>query len=351
MKPLTDEGRQHGLRVACVGAGYFSQFHYEAWQRIDGAKPVAAMDRDLDKARATGVKAYDNLEEMLAAEQPDIVDIITPPPSHCEAISAAIALSPKVIICQKPFCETIEQARAAEAMASKAGVPLVVHENFRFQPWYRVIRSAIEAGEIGNPLQLTFRLRPGDGQGPDAYLDRQPYFQKMPRFLVHETLVHWIDTFRFLFGAPEAVFADLRKVNPVIAGEDAGYVLFRYADGRRAMIDGNRLLDHAAENTRCTMGEALVEGTDGTLRLCGDGSVWARTFGALEESLRLGRSTHDGFGGDCVYHLQRHVVDALQGSGTFENEARDYLQVIATEDAIYRSAELGAWVELGEAFS
>ena len=48
--------------------------------------------------------------------------------------------------------------------------------------------------------RVAFRLRPGDGQGPRAYLDRQPYFQTMPRLLVVETAIHWIDTFRFLMG-------------------------------------------------------------------------------------------------------------------------------------------------------
>ncbi|MEO0763052.1 MAG: hypothetical protein AAFZ09_14815, partial [Pseudomonadota bacterium] len=60
-----------------------------------------------------------------------------------------------------------------------------------------------------------------DGQGPDAYHARQPYFQRMPRFLVHETAVHWIDTFRYLMGEAETVYADLRRLNPAIAGEDA----------------------------------------------------------------------------------------------------------------------------------
>ena len=246
------------LSVGCIGAGFFSQFHYDAWARVDGAVPIAAVDRDISKARATGLAAYGAAEEMLAAETPDIVDIISPPHTHFELIKLALAHKPRAIICQKPFCESLAQARQAVALSAQAGVPLIVHENFRFQPWYRVMRAALEAGEIGAPMQLTFRLRPGDGQGPEAYLDRQPYFQQMPRFLVHETLVHWIDTFRFLFGEPSAVFADLRKLNPVIAGEDAGLVMFAYDDGRRAMIDGNRHLDHAATNTRCTMGEAFA---------------------------------------------------------------------------------------------
>jgi len=334
------------LRVACVGAGYFAQFHYDAWARIPGAQLVASVDRDLEKATATGLAAYDDLGTMLDAVAPDILDIITPPDTHLNFIRHAVKARPKAIICQKPFCNGLEEAREAVQMSEDTGVPIVVHENFRFQPWYRVIKDQMTAGAIGDILQLTFRLRPGDGQGPDAYLDRQPYFQRMPRFLVHETAVHWIDTFRYLMGAPQAIFADLRKVNPVIAGEDAGYILFRYENGVRAMFDGNRLLDHSADNARCTMGEALIEGTQGTLALMGDGSVHLRKFGQKRSQMILQASTHTGFGGDCVYHLQNHVVEALLRGDAPENLAADYLSVIEQENAVYASAEAGAWVHL-----
>ncbi|MEM9788080.1 MAG: Gfo/Idh/MocA family oxidoreductase, partial [Pseudomonadota bacterium] len=53
------------LRVGCVGAGYFSQFHINSWQRIPDAKLVAVCDRDLDKARATGLPAYAEMRAML----------------------------------------------------------------------------------------------------------------------------------------------------------------------------------------------------------------------------------------------------------------------------------------------
>ncbi len=334
------------IRVACVGAGYFSRFHYDAWARIEGAEPVASVDRDIAKAKTTGLAAYDDLGTMLAKVQPDLVDIITPPETHLNYIRQAMDAGPRAIICQKPFCNNLDEAREAVRLSEAAGIPLVVHENFRFQPWYRATKTEIDAGAIGNVLQVTFRLRPGDGQGSKAYLDRQPYFQDMPRFLVHETAVHWIDTFRFLMGEPKSVFADLRKMNPVVAGEDAGYILFRYKNGVRAMFDGNRLLDHAAENTRCTMGEALIEGTKGTLELKGDGSVTLRGFGEMAARTILPSSTHEGFGGDCVYHLQNHVVRALIDGSALENLASEYLPVIKQEIAIYCSAETGAWVDV-----
>lgn len=334
------------MRVAGIGAGYFAAFHYEAWNRIDAVQLVGAADTDLSKAKATGAPAFSSPQEMLAATRPDIIDIITPPSTHLQMIEMALSFRPKGIICQKPFCRDLKEAQQATRLAQEAGIPLVVHENFRFQPWYRAMKQALDAGAIGAPLQLSFRLRPGDGQGADAYLSRQPYFRDMTRFLVHETAVHWIDTFRFLLGSPARVFAELRQLNPAISGEDAGLILFDHGRGRRALFDGNRLLDHAAENTRCTMGEAMLEGETGTLALYGDGSVHLRGFGELTERQILPPSSYHGFGGDCVFHLQSHVVAALHGQGCFENLAEDYLSVLAIEDAVYRSSNEGRWIDL-----
>jgi hypothetical protein len=94
------------------------------------------------------------------------------------------------------------------------------------------------------------------------------------------------------------------------------------------------------------MGEALVEGLDGTLRLSGDGAVHLRRFGASDETLLLPPDTHAGFGGDCVHALQQHVVSGLLDGGALENLARDYLNVIRTEEAVYASANQGRKINL-----
>lgn len=334
------------LKVACLGAGYFSAFHYDAWRRIAQVELVGAADLNKAAAEATGVPAFATLEEMLAGTDPDILDVILPPDGHAEAIRTAITAGVKTIICQKPFCTDLTQATAIAQAAEAAGTTLIIHENFRFMPWYRAIKTALDASQIGTVLQATFRLRPGDGQGPQAYLDRQPYFQTMPRLLIHETGVHWIDTFRYLFGDPQAVYADLRRINPAIAGEDAGVVLFDHPGGVRALFDGNRHLDHAADNMRRTMGEALIEGTDGTLSLHGDGSVTRRGFGKTGEDQLHAPDTWDGFGGDCVHALQTHVVEGVLNGSAFANTARDYLTVIRIKDAIYASAQAGQKVEV-----
>lgn len=329
------------FNVACFGAGYFSQFHFDAWERIDEVNLVAIANRNIEKARQFGYPAFEDLPSMLQSAKPDILDIITPPETHMSSIKAAIEFGLKAIICQKPFCNSFEEAKQAVDLAKDAGIPLIVHENFRFQPWFRTIAKAIREGRIGKVHQLTFRMRTGDGQGPNAYLARQPYFQKMERFLIHETGVHYVDTFRYLLGDVRAVYADLRQMNPVIAGEDAGHVIFDFDNGVRAIYDADRNLDHRSSNTRHTFGEALVEGTEGTITLEGDGCVRLRPFGSLNFETLLEAQKWPGFAGDCVFALQKHVVVALLGKGEFENTAADYLRVVELEKAIYQSAAAG----------
>ena len=335
------------IQVACIGTGYFSQFHYDAWRRIEDVELVASVSLSISEARETGLPAFDDAQVMLTATKPDLVDIITPPLSHLELIKLCAAQGVKTIICQKPFCNSIEEARTAVSICKQADTTLIVHENFRFQPWYRKMKQALDEGAIGDVHQLTFRLRTGDGQGPNAYLDRQPYFRQMDRFLIHETGVHWIDTFRYLLGDPKAVYADLRNLNPDIAGEDAGYFIMDFADEKRALFDANRHLDHATVNCRNTLGEAILEGTEGSITLSGMGELVLRKFGSRDLEIIFAEKQWKGFAGDCVYELQSHVIQGMQQeNNSFENTAEDYIFVIETEKAIYQSAKTGQKVDL-----
>ncbi|MGB3409507.1 MAG: Gfo/Idh/MocA family oxidoreductase [Jannaschia sp.] len=319
------------LRVGLLGLGYFAQFHRDGWTRVPGADLVATADADPEKGAD-----HPDISGLLG-QALDILDIATPPTTHAAAIRAALPSGLRAIICQKPFCRSLEEARAITAEAEAAGVCLVVHENFRFQPWFRAMKEALDAGRIGRPLNLTFRLRTGDGQGSDAYLARQPYFRKMPRLLIHETGVHYIDTFRFLLGRPEGVYADLRRLNPVIRGEDAGLFIFDYGDGCRALFDGNRLLDFDTDNPRRTFGEALLEGTEATLGLDGAGAVTLRAAGTRSTETILAARDWPGFAGDSVRALQAHVVSAISDGARPENTARSYLEVLALCELIYAS--------------
>ena len=333
------------LKVAAVGTGYFSQFHYDAWSRCDGVELVAVADLNLTAAEAVvaqyGGTAYADCAEMLDAHKPDLLDIITPPSTHFEMIGL-VAERGINAVCQKPFCGTLEMAKRAVDVAENAGVDVTVHENFRFQPWYGAIKQQLEAGLLGRLYRATFRLRPGDGQGPQAYLDRQPYFQEMERFLIHETAIHYIDVFRYLFGDVSSIWSDLAQLNPAIQGEDSCLVVMDFEDGFRGVLDGNRLSDHVAENRRRTMGDMSIEGERGELVLSGDGELTFRRHGANDKEVIAFDWDDKGFGGDCVYRFTRHVVDHYQTGSPLQNSGREYLANLEIEEAIYASAQDGA---------
>jgi predicted dehydrogenase len=283
---------------------------------------------------------------MLARCQIDILDIIVPPAQHARAIQAAIDHNIRYVICQKPFCETLAQAEEMTARAHAAGTMLIIHENFRFQPWFQTLKTQLENSAIDEVYQMRFTLRPNDGRGPEAYLSRQPYFQKMPRFLVHETAIHFLDVFTYFFGKPETVYADLQQRNSAISGEDSGHILLGYTDGKRALFDGNRLADHKAENHRLTMGDALIEGSGGSLRLNGFGEVFLRKNGQIEEQSLLQRRDWPGFGGDCVFALISHITSQLAAGQKPVNTAAEYLSLLALEEQVYNSAAQGKKLHL-----
>jgi predicted dehydrogenase len=333
------------LRVATVGTGYFSQFHYHAWARMRDAgqvEMVALCNRGREAGEAMAARhliprVYQDIERMLDDTAIDLVDIITPPLTHVAGVSAAVDRG-CAVICQKPFTPSLPEAEAlVQHIESRRG-RVFVHENFRFQPWYPKLKSLLDAGAVGQPYQVSFWLRPGDGQGPEAYLQRQPYFQQMAHFLVHETAIHLVDTFRYLFGEVSSVYAQLSRLNPAIAGEDAGLVLFEFENGVRGVFDGNRLVDHVAENPRLTMGELRIEGSAGTLTLDGNANIGLRAHGAQETEPVPFRWNNVDFGGDCVYLTNLHVVRHLTEGTPVMNSARDYLANLRIESAIYRSA-------------
>ena len=337
-------------RIVMVGAGYFAQFQLEGWR--DAGAPVAALcDVDLPRAQALAARfgvprCYASAEQMLDSEQPTLVDVVLPPAAQGAVVAAALQRGLPTI-CQKPFGVDLAEAEALTALAETSRTPLVVHENFRFTPWFRECRRLIDAGHFGRLHGISFRLRPGDGQGARAYLDRQPYFQTMPQLLVRETAVHFIDTFRFLMGEVRAVTARLRRLNPVIAGEDAGLIVFEFDDEATGLFDGNRLNDHVADNPRRTMGEMWLEGEHGVLRLDGDARLWWKPHHGLEADLVYASGTAGAFGGACTA-LQAHVLAHLRHGAPLENAARDYLANLHVQAAVYHSHATGQRVPMAE---
>ena len=183
---------------------------------------------------------------------------------------------------------------------------------------------------------VAFRLRPGDGQGPRAYLDRQPYFQTMPRLLVVETAIHWIDTFRFLMGE---VDGGHRAAAPDESGDRR-----RGRRLHRLRVRGRR--DRPVRRQppeRPRRGEpAPHDGRDVARRLapacCAStatrGCGGSRTTATRPSTPTTAAPTTPSAAAPASA-LQRHVVAHLLHGAPLENTARDYLANLRVQEAVY----------------
>jgi len=333
------------LRGVAVGTGYFSQFQYEAWERIENVEIVAVSSRRIEKAQVIcdkyGIqKAYGNFEEMLKAEKPDFVDIITPPETHSQFCKIAIEQGVD-IICQKPLAPTYEESLAIANAVQKSNVRMMVHENFRFQPWHREIKKLLDKKIIGEKLHtINLRMRMGDGWQEDAYMNRQPYFREMEQLLIYETGVHFIDVFRYLIGDITQVYSKLKTLNSNIKGEDFAWVQLEFANGTLGFIDANRFNEDTSDDPRLTFGEVLIEGNKGSIRLYHDGTIATQLLGEKEVKHEYAYEKIN-FAGDCVYYTQEHFIDCLRSGAPFETDVTTYLNNIKIQDKIYESNNQG----------
>lgn len=336
-----------GLRGLTVGAGYFAPIELNAWREVDGADIVGLVSTgDAGRLRRLAeefdIPFYGSgFEAVLETAQPDFVDIVTPPATHGLYVRTTADLGIPVL-CQKPLAPTVAEAEELVRYAARRRVPLLVNENWRWQPWYRAAASVIASGLLGRPFHTTFRMRPGDGWGAEPYPD-QPYFARMGRFVLMETGVHYVDTTRFLLGEVIRVTCVTGRVNPRISGEDLALAVLQLADGTTALYDADRSA-YADPVRSAVYGTMTIEAEEGNLLLHSDGTL----------HLRLRDGTHkehayeipDGWKGGCAVAAQQHAVDAFRNLVVAETPGYDYLRTMQIIEACYESAEHGRTVDL-----
>ena len=146
------------LRFGLVGAGFWSPYQLSGWQELSGAECVAVADCDQGRAESLANrfnidKVYDGAESMLADCQLDFIDIVTNVETHASIVGLAAAHS-TAAICQKPMAPTLEQARGMAQTMHAAKVPLLIHENWRWQAPIRRLQEILQSEHLGQMFEL-----------------------------------------------------------------------------------------------------------------------------------------------------------------------------------------------------
>jgi predicted dehydrogenase len=330
-----------------IGAGAWSEVQLIAWAGVKNAAIVALCDRHPERRgpmvdRFSIPQAFDDLKTMLDEAEIDFVDICTRPYSHA-ALTRLAAERGLPVLCQKPFCTSLDEAREVVEFCDRAGVRLMVNENYRWQAWYRKAKEVIASGALGRPFLA--RIHKRSRMTLPRFEHNQAYMREMPRLIAYEMGVHYLDTFRYLFGEPETVFTRLHQVSPYVKGEDVQLTILGY-ENLSCVIESSWAsvpvpgLDRS-EVTRAIVPPRLeIDGSEGTLVLDCDGSLCLVTDSGRQEW----RFTQDTVAESHIA-AQQHFVDCLESGAQFETSGAETLKTMALVYACYRSAEEGRAVD------
>ena len=321
------------IRIGLAGAGWVSEHHLDAWATLrERARVVAIADPRLDAAEARAARydiprVYSSAEDMLAEVQLEALDIAAPREQHVPLCRLA-AQRGLAILCQKPLAPTLQEA---EALVAELGqIRLMVHENWRFRPHYRLIRSWLQQGRIGDVRTVLLTLFTSgllpDANGQRPALVRQPSLASLERMLLMEVLIHHIDVLRFLLGPLTLEAARLGKSCDAIRGEDRAALLLSGAQGATLCLLGD-FMAHGYPPEQ--MDHLEIFGTEGAIRLRGSQIV---VSGHSEKTvtLDLAENYRASYRGALT-----HFVDRLLDGGEFETNPADNLETLRIVEAAY----------------
>ena len=325
-------------RGGLIGCGYASGFQLDAWSRIEDAEIVALSSRNRANAQQRADEfsismVYTNYLEMLGSETLDFVDIATPPVVHLEMISEA-AKRGYSVLCQKPIAETLQELREMIRACDDAGVSFMVNENGRFQPWYRKMKDLIDEGMIGSPFyaNLTSRSR-YTLPYMDPTEDQATLLTNMPRLVIYELGVHYLDTLRYLFGEATSVYCLLSQISPQVQGEDLATLIVRF-NKLIAVVDMSWASVPVEKYEKIVgWGNVRIEGEQGTIHFTKDGLLRLITDDG-ETSFQFPEDSETiGYQG-----AQQHFIDCLRSKREAETSGHETIKTMELVFGAYRAA-------------
>lgn len=340
------------LRFVLFGAGFWARYQLAAWgEQGEAVQCVALSDPDTEKAErlaaSLGVGAvYSDPEEALDRLKPDFVDIVTPVETHAPLVRHCLERGIPVI-CQKPLAPTLAEAEAVVADANKAGVALLVHENWRWQRPLREAGKLLKAGRIGTPFRarLTFSCS-------FPVFDGQPFLATLPQFILTDMGSHILDAARFLFGEAKSLYATTRRINPTIQGEDVATVMMVMGEPETTVVCEMSYASRT-EHERFPQTYLFIEGDNGSLEIGPDYllRITERARGSWQapvtEVMRVPPPRYAW--ADPAYDIvqasmptcQADLLNHLRGKRTAETTGADNLETVRLVFAAYESARTG----------
>jgi predicted dehydrogenase len=240
------------LRFGIVGADLMAREHIRNLKLFPEARVVALADpvpSSIDLAMETlgeaavGVQAYETVETLLTKAHVDAVIVASPNHTH-RAVLAPLFDAGLAILCEKPLCTTVEDARWAAACAAASPAVFWTGMEYRFMPPVARFVEALRRGEIGRLAMLSIRehrfpflVKVGDWNR----------FNRNTGGTMVEKCCHFFDLMRLIVAAePVSVFCsgamDVNHLDERYDGErpdiiDNSFTVVDFANGARAMLD------------------------------------------------------------------------------------------------------------------
>src|SRR5580698_5626335 len=147
------------LRIGLVGAGYISEFHARAIQRVPNARIVGIADVVDFRARALagrfGIpKVFPNMEALID-EGVDVIHILTPPDTHAQLAIAALRKGCHVLV-EKPLAMNVEEVDRISTAAAVAQKSVCVNHSMLYDRFVSKALKIVRSGAIGAPLTFDY---------------------------------------------------------------------------------------------------------------------------------------------------------------------------------------------------
>ena len=156
------------------------------------------------------VKSYPSLESILEDEEVELVIVNTPIDTHFE-YARKVLLAGKHAVVEKAFTTTAAEAKELKNLAEKSGLKLSVFQNRRWDSDFKTVKKIIKEGLLGELVEVTFSY---EQHSPELNAKSHLETPSPGSGLLKDRGSHVTDQALYLFGMPDAVYADLRVVRP-----------------------------------------------------------------------------------------------------------------------------------------